>query len=221
MEEKKRKKLLIIGCGRSGTLYSAEVWRRLGLDIQHERDFRPPGELGKDGFASWFLAVDDPSPPFGPSSHGYHFDCVIHQVRHPLKVIASVAQYILQQGFYSPVFIEKYVPQIKLCYDQEFLKYKDKLVLQAAYYWYHWNLMAEVKSTQTVQVEHLIENLPQLCNMVGIEFFPKNVYNLSSNINARQHHVKEEPWVVTWEDLDNLDHSLCLMIQNLASKYGY
>ena len=27
MEDNKHKKLLIIGCGRSGTLYSAEVWR--------------------------------------------------------------------------------------------------------------------------------------------------------------------------------------------------
>jgi len=42
MQENK-KKLLITGCGRSGTLYTAEVFRSLGLDIQHERDYRPDG----------------------------------------------------------------------------------------------------------------------------------------------------------------------------------
>jgi len=44
MQENK-KKLLITGCGRSGTLYTAEVFRSLGLDIQHERDYRPDGRF--------------------------------------------------------------------------------------------------------------------------------------------------------------------------------
>ena len=132
-----------------------------------------------------------------------------------------MAQYILQQGVYSPDFIAKYVPQVNLGYDQELLEHKNRLILQAAYYWYYWNLLAEAKSTDTIQVEYLLENLPQLCDKMGIEYFPENVYNLSCNVNARQHHVKEEPWVVTWEDLDSLDRSLCQKIKNLAAKYGY
>jgi hypothetical protein len=44
-----RKKLLITGCGRSGTLYAAAVWQSLGLDIRHERHVPPNEVMGADG----------------------------------------------------------------------------------------------------------------------------------------------------------------------------
>ena len=73
-------------------MYASEVWKTQGLDITHENPLPPNGSMGKAGIASWYMAVNDPDPPFGPSACNYQFDFVIHQVRDPLKVIASVAQ---------------------------------------------------------------------------------------------------------------------------------
>ena len=114
MNKKEHRKLLITGCGRSGTLYATELWRALGLDIQHERPVPPNGVMGEDGVASWFLAVDDPEPPSGPSTQNYEFGITIHQVREPLKVIASVAQFILREGQKAPDFIERHVYSVVL-----------------------------------------------------------------------------------------------------------
>lgn len=38
--------LLITGCGRSGTHFTARLLQEIGLDVGHET-------LGKDGVASW------------------------------------------------------------------------------------------------------------------------------------------------------------------------
>jgi hypothetical protein len=66
-----RKRLLITGCGRSGTLCAPKIWQSLGLDIRHERPVQQDGVMGIDGFASWFMAADDPKPPSGLSSLDY------------------------------------------------------------------------------------------------------------------------------------------------------
>ncbi|UCF95035.1 MAG: hypothetical protein JSW39_13080, partial [Desulfobacterales bacterium] len=155
------RRLLITGCGRSGTLFATALWRALGLDIRHERPVHPNGVIGADGMASWFMAVNDPAPPSGPSARDYDFDVVIHQVRHPLKVIASVAQFILKEGKRAPGYIERNVPATKLSPDeQKYLDHKQQLILQAARYWYHWNIMAEAKADVMVKIEDLDRHLP-------------------------------------------------------------
>lgn len=219
MEEKK---LLITGCGRSGTLYSTEIWRALGLDIRHERPITPNGVMGADGMSSWFMTVDDLQPPSGPSAVGYKFDLVIQQVRHPLKVIASVAQFILRDGLYAPGFIERNVPEITLSFDQrENFDYREQLILRAARYWYYWNRLAEKKADIFVQVEHLKSELPGLCDLLGLDYNPVPVKDISSNINARQNFVLDQPWVVDWQEIFYLDPQLYYQIRNLAAGYGY
>ncbi|NIV72651.1 MAG: hypothetical protein GWN16_16230, partial [Calditrichae bacterium] len=150
-----RKKLLITGCGRSGTFYAAEVWRSLGLDIRHERPIKPHGKMGEDGVASWLMAANDPNPPFGPSAVDYEFEVIVHQVRHPLKVIASVAQFILAKGQFAPDYIERNVPRTRIHSDEQILDEKQQHILEAARYWYYWNLLACKKATHMVQIEQL------------------------------------------------------------------
>ena len=216
-----RKKLLITGCGRSGTFYATEVWRSLGLDIRHERPIPPHRSMGKDGVASWFMAVDDPNPPFGPSAAGYKFDFVLHLVRHPLKVIASVAQFILQKGLPSPKYIEYHAPETQLNFGECALEPKQQLILRAARYWYHWNSLAQAKADETVQVEQLILALPRLCESLGVEYKPGLADKISKNTNARWHYVREDPWIVEWADIDALDPSLSKKIRDLAASYSY
>jgi hypothetical protein len=224
MEEqsKQNKKLLITGCGRSGTLYSAHLWQALGLDIRHERPVPPDGMIGRDGMASWFMAVDDPQPPSGPSAADFEFDVVIQQIRHPLKVIASVAQFILKEGQRAPGFIERNVPETILNPDElKYLDEKEQLILRAARYWYYWNLLTEKKADKIVQLENLHEELPEFCELVGVEFNPDVINQVAPNTNAREFHIRAEPWQIDWQDIERLDPNLYTHLRNLALVYGY
>lgn len=220
--KKESRKLLITGCGRSGTLYAAELWRALGLDIRHERPVPPNGVMGADGMSSWFLAVDDPEVPSGPSGINYDFVVVIQQVRHPLKVIASVAQFILKEGERAPDFIERNVPEIKLTPDErENLASKEQLVLEASRYWYYWNKISETKADKILKLEELEYELPELTDLVGVEYQPEVLENISKETNARNWHVQDEPWVVNWDEIKRLDPKIYEEIRNLGASYGY
>ncbi len=217
-----RRRLLVTGCGRSGTLYASLVWRAVGLDVRHEMPVAPNGVMGADGIASWYMAVDDPEPPYGPSAGGYAFDLVIHQVRHPLKVIPSVAQFVLRNPP-SRRYIERNCPGSRLSWSDRLRGRKRALLLEAARYWYHWNLLAAVKAGggEMVQVERLIEELPRLCDRLGVVCAPGAAGTVSTAANARHHYVEEEPWSLTWGDLEELDPSLCAKVRDLARSYGY
>jgi len=65
-------KILITGCGRSGTRYVSEALKEWGLDVGHEIE-------GKNGTADWYKALN----PKG-------YDLVLHQVRHPLDAIMTL-----------------------------------------------------------------------------------------------------------------------------------
>ena len=216
-----RKKLLVTGCGRSGTFYAAEVWRSLGLDIRHERPVGPHGFMGRDGAASWFMAVDDSNPPFGPSTAGHTFDFTLHLVRHPLNVIASFAQSILQHGHASPVYIEHHAPKTRLNREERALEPKKQLILRAARYWYHWNLLAQARADETVQVEKLTLALPRLSRLLSIEYERDVVDTIPKDVNARWQYVRESPWIVTWREIEELDRDLSEKIRDLAVSYGY
>jgi hypothetical protein len=178
--------------------------------------------MGRDGAASWFMAADDTSPPFGPGTKGYQFEFVLHLVRHPLKVTASVAQFILQHGAPSPEYIERYAPETRLTSEERrTLEPKQQLILRAARYWYHWNRLAEAKADQTIQVEQLDAALPDLCSHLSVEYRPGQVDKIPKSTNARRQYVREEPWVVEWTDIEALDPSLCMDIRHLANHYGY
>jgi len=217
-----KRRLLITGCGRSGTLYATEIWRALGLDIRHERPVPPNGMMGADGMSSWFMAADDPEPPSGPSALDYEFDVVIHQVRHPLKVIASMAQFILREGKRAPAYIQQNAPETQLGADERhYIDPKHQLILKASRYWYHWNLLAEAKADATVKIEDLNLQLPHLCDLVGIDYGLGNLEDIPEDINARHLHIRDEPWIVDWEEIKSLDTNLYEKIRDLAASYGY
>jgi hypothetical protein len=177
--------------------------------------------MGRDGVASWFMAVDDPNPPFGPGTKGCKFDCVLHVVRDPLKVIASVAQFIVQKGSPSPEYIERHAPETRLSFKERTLEPKQQFILRAARYWYHWNVLAQAKADETVQVEQLIPALSDLCDLLGIEYKPGQAEKIPENTNARWQYVREDPWVVEWTDIEALDPTLYQEICCLANAYGY
>lgn len=215
-----RRRLLVTGCGRSGTAYAAVVWRAVGLDVRHEMPVPPHGTMGKDGMASWYMAVDDPRPPYGPSARGYAFDLVIHQVRDPLRVIPSVAQFILNNAP-SRAYIERNAPATRLGVRDAFRPRRDRLLLQATRYWFHWNLLAAAKAQETIQVERLVPSLPRLCARLGVALPSEGMDGIGTDINARSNYVGGVPWSVDWNDLERLDRRLCRNAVELATSYGY
>ena len=85
-------RLLITGSGRSGTGYIATVLNQLGVRCGHEGWWNPTGlqesDLAAD--ASWCALAMEPWRFAGT---------VVHQVRHPLDVISSLAK-LPDEGVY-------------------------------------------------------------------------------------------------------------------------
>lgn len=215
------RKLLITGCARSGTLYASRVWQALGLDIPHERPVPPDGQMGRDGISSWLMAANDPRPPYGPSALNYQFDYVIHQVRDPLKVIASAAQFIIRANRQGKKYIIDNCPRVNLTLQQQNLEPKQQWILQAALYWHHWNLMAEQNANITVRLENIANQLPVVCERFGVKFNNESVSRVPANTNSRRLYIKEAPWIIDWQILDDIDTGLCSAIIEQANNYGY
>jgi len=197
---KKEVEFLITGCARSGTHFIAKVLKLHGLDVNHEGDARY-------GIVSWPMTVDtDRSPWGGPGSNHYYFKHIFHQVRHPLKTIASVMS---TEPRSSWNYICKAVPEIKL---------DDPSIVRAAQYWYYWNLIAESKADLTYRVEDAATALPELSRILGYTLDTAILNKVPADTGTR----KPKPGNLTWLDLRRaLDDDLYDKIVCLAGRYGY
>lgn len=221
-------RVLVTGCGRSGTRYLSFVLRRLGLDVGHER-------IGRDGVISWALAVDDAAPPWGPRGRDLSFDVVLHQVREPVRVMNSTVTFRDE----SWRFIARHVP----------CPAGAPLPLRAAAYWYHWNVAAERHASLTYRIEDLPRALPEICRRLDVPCDPSVLQRVPTDVNTRSAgrllHLAEEgcerlhiglpAWArrtltrhaaaatVTFglDDVRALDPELCDLVAEKARAYGY
>ncbi|MEL7422698.1 MAG: hypothetical protein AAFN81_06895, partial [Bacteroidota bacterium] len=85
VRKRNQEKIMIIGCGRSGTTYTSKLFKSFGYEVGHER-------LGKNGISSWMLVSDQTQVPIGPSFKDLRSLelPIVHQVRHPIKAISSL-----------------------------------------------------------------------------------------------------------------------------------
>ena len=224
-----RKTLLITGCGRSGTKYATFVLRRLGLDVRHEK-------MGEDGVASWFMAVDAKTVPFGDASRNFVFNHVFHQVRHPLTVIPSVASF--KEDTWR--FVCAHAP----------IDINERLLLRCAKYWYYWNLNAEKIADWRYRIEDFETVFNPFCERLGVVPDTRVLEQISRDVNTRKlgwaFHVYEElcnrlgqtpkplikRWLsvnknrdgqhpMSWNSLQLLDGELTENIRRKALDYGY
>lgn len=193
----KKHHLLIVGCARSGTAYTAKVLNELGLQIGHEK-------MGRDGIIFWHL-----TPKIARSekySKHNQFEHIFHQVRDPLKVISSV--YVTEDRN-SWSFITKYLPQIKV---------QDSHLVKCAKYWYYWNLEAEKIAEWTYRLEEIDDHWEEFEKHIGKKLKRANV-KVRKDTNTWQ---TGNYRTFTWQDLKTeLDPELFENIQKLALKYGY
>jgi len=195
---------LIIGCGRSGTVFTSKLCRALGRDVAHE-------DIGTHGGVGWGLAAEHSAYPGKnlsgnpmPTRHGYRWGQVLHQVREPLAAIGS----LLTHTTAVFDFVEA---------DLNLGQGGPSRLFRAARYWLRWNERCEALAEWTFRVEDLRQGTPawaELCRRLGVavpDAFPR----VPRNTNARK-----ADRVVAWSELDAWP-DLRGRIQAAAARYGY
>lgn len=133
-------KVLVTGCGRSGTKWLADVLQSLGLDMKHE------GE-GKLGAVSWCLAAGSLDLP---SWHGPVTTTdwlIFHLVREPLATIGSLTT--MRRASYE--WAARHVPLDPFGWDPWKL---------ALHYWVLWNELVSSRAILRVRVEAVTPFIP-------------------------------------------------------------
>ena len=202
-----KRDLLVTGCGRSGTSYIARLLKEGGLRIEHEA-------MRADGTVSWFFAADaDHMPPWGDSGghpiSAYHFEQIVHQVRHPLHVIGS-SQTLHADSW---AFAGRYIP----------LKDTDSPLLRGMKYWMHWNLLAQRKARHTYRVEGLADKklFATFCQAIGRPGLVRKHAKLMAAVPTTENTRRGGYNALSWQDLNSEDAGLAADIQALAKLYGY
>ena len=183
---------LITGAGRSGSTYMTKVLQKCGLDVGHHK-------MGKDGIVCGFYCMDAKKYPTGMPSPCPKFDVILHQVREPLKSIAS-----LQTGR-SWKWTSQFLPIPK----------DAPILVKACYNWLIFNEHAEKQALWTYRIENLENVWMDLQRVLVFDTPYDKVANISKKTNTRKHNS------VTWEDVKKAVPEIYEKIKNAAERYGY
>lgn len=194
--------LLITAVGRSGTHYTARLLQEMGLDIPHEA-------VGRDGTASWkhittgsFVVKKRWKRRRETFIDSSGFTTVLHQTRHPLKVIASM------QTFSEPTW--RYMAQFtSLTMDQPTLR-------RAMVGYLEWNRLIEARAHWRFQIEQLPAVFDAFCRHAGLQRRPLPELPREARDSRTQRY---EP--VGWADLAGEDAALAEQLKQMAGAYGY
>lgn len=160
------KKLLVIGCGRSGTMFTAHLLPHLGLAVGHE-------QIDRDGMVSWKEVVQ----PYWKLRLQYRY--IFHQVREPISCINSIKT--ISETSWN--YIASYIP----------VKEDDSLDIKAAKYWYYWNKMAEKKASLTIKMEELESWVPFFVEKFHLQYnYPEDFF--TKPINSRKQNLQKLDW---------------------------
>jgi hypothetical protein len=185
-----KNQIVITGCPRSGTKFISLLLRAHGLDVPHEY-------WGSDGIVAGMLAGDP------TLKHFVSRITVIHQVRHPLKTIASLTT-IQEVGWQ---FMSRRLGNLALPEDK---------VHRGMMIWHDWNRLSEQHAARTYRVEGIEGRLSEICALAGLTPMKRHPgVTVSTNANARPHPE------LTWDQCDRMNQPLTRAIRQLASHYGY
>lgn len=152
-------RLLVTGCGRSGTGYMTQVLRQAGLDVGHET-------LGRDGAVSWkWCPPTNKRPQFAP---------ILHQVREPLACIGSLTTFKGSSWTLADRFTA--------------LPMEGSPVQRAIAYWYFWNKHAERQAALTYRIEGLRARWGEIAALLGVRVsYEEATAGIPQNVNTRPH----------------------------------
>jgi hypothetical protein len=166
----------VAACPRSGTVYMTEVLRKFGYNVGHE-------ESGEDGSVGYHLAVVRP-------------DNCLHQVRHPLKQIASMLAH-RNWGFSGKI-----------------VKVDNYRLLGCMQLWIRMNILIEEFAVGRYQVEELPNVWDWFCEKIGHE--KCDIPDVPTDTNKDKRTEK-----LTWANLYECDGELAHDIYMKSLEYGY
>jgi len=134
-----KQRLIVVGCGRSGTTYFARALQSAGLDFGHET-------LGADGGIGWNLIM----PKW--RCQWRETDVILHQVREPWAAIASLTTHT--DGVWVPV-------------SGMIGGLPEDPVRRAAEYWLRWNRLCAEAAAVTYQVESVEDETCPVWDALG------------------------------------------------------
>lgn len=188
-------KLLITGCGRSGTGYAAKALQAIGLEVGHEEELA-------NGISDW-RAVGWPQSKLG------EYDLVLHQVRHPLGTIASW-HVVTRDAWRGAHDVFPYS-----------LAREGSLLYRCMDFWVVWNSLAEGLCDATYQVERFGEVMPDLLEAhVDLQLDWVNLGVVPLDYNTRKSQ-REHRGILTWDDLHTEDERMACKVLGMAQRYGY
>lgn len=209
-------RLLVTGCGRSGTGFLARVLTVAGLEARHEGHspaFKPHQHKWPDPWkgteVSWLAAAHlDTLPENLP---------ILHQVRNPLAVTRS----FLGFGFFTDPekhqsgvgpyrnFMKHHAPEVALW---------DEPIDQCLQYWVTWNLKVERHAVLTYRLESLTP--AALCGLlarVGVAVPPPRMEAAFRTAGTKTNHRARAKLTAA----QILKRPLGPMVAKLAGRYGY
>lgn len=190
----KRRKLLIIGCPRSGTLFAARYFiKHFKMKIGHER-------IDKDGVSAWMMAVEPKNLgyPWGYCKSDILFSHTLHQVRHPVKTISSLFSIHNR----SWLFIEDHIDISGM-----------SMLEKAMKFWLEWNNICESKADYTYRLEDIDNYANKISSIIGVRYQHGGI--IDSNTNSRKHPN------LTWQDLKKENEAIYNSIVEKSAAYGY
>ena len=214
-------RFIICGTARSGTGYTAKVFEKLGIPCGHEEIFGyqyTKSERQLIGESSW-LAL--PSLPELPEDI-----VLLHQTRHPLKVIRSN----IRKGL---LLVDPKIKQVRNVYGRFALRNLGLPKHSAGFhayllYWIQWNLMLEGMAETRPYFRYRVEDLHgdnlalwekiiyEVIGLKGSYDIEKAIKEVDADYNTtdrRQKIAEKMPALPNTEDLQALD--------KLAQSYSY
>jgi hypothetical protein len=194
--------ILIAAVGRSGTHYTAQLLQQMGLDVGHET-------VGRDGTASWkhittgtFVVRKKWWRRRSTYIDGSGFTTVLHQVRHPLKVIASMQTFGDATWNYMAQFTN--------------VRLQQPVLRRAMIGYLEWNRLIEPRAAWRFQIERLAEQFDTFCHHIGVEPQPMPSVPQTARDSRVNRYAR-----LAWDDLAREDKRLADELLNLAAAYGY
>jgi hypothetical protein len=179
------KGIFVATTARAGSIYTTRVLQKIGYEVAHERN-------GADGSVGYHLAVIKPKNCF-------------HQVRHPLKQIASMLDH-QSWGFMNQV-IETHGRGLLGCM-QYWLKWNE-LLEEFCVWRYRLEKFSEIWREFLKRIDHPYESLPEI---------PKEHRNTRDESLS---FTKREYTELNWDKLFACNRDLARKIYDKSLDYGY
>ncbi len=178
------KGIFIAGTARSATVYITKVLNELGYSIGHEKN-------ESDGSVGYHLAVLKP-------------EHCLHQVRHPLKQIASMLTH-QAWGFMNHI-IDVYDYNLRGCMQ----------------YWLLWNELIEEFAVWRYRIEDLPDVWEEFLEKIGHEYEPIPDVSITTNSSRERGIIEKRNYKeLEWNDLFDCNEKLAQQVYDKSTEYGY